>query len=157
VERVVLVAPDGFASPGFAYGRAPEVSPALRLMTRFLPRTLLQMSLEPAWAQPERLPEATVTRYHELLLYPGVRAALLQRMEQLVLEPPEPQLARIDAPVLLVWGERDAMIPQANARDYQTALRRSRLLVLPGVGHVPQEEAPEAALPALKAFLAPPP
>jgi len=59
--------------------------------------------------------------------------------------------------VLLVWCERDAMIPQANARDYQTALRRSRLLVLPGVGHVPQEEAPEAALPALKAFLAPPP
>ncbi len=155
VQRLVLVAPDGFASPGFEYGKPPEVGPAVALMQQFLPRALLKMSLEPAYADPSRLAEDTVTRYHELMLYPGVRAALLQRMRQLVLEPPEPYLARITAPVLLVWGERDAMIPVANARDYQAVLKAARLLTLPGLGHVPHEEAPEAALAELAAFLAP--
>jgi pimeloyl-ACP methyl ester carboxylesterase len=155
VERLVLVAPDGFASPGFEYGKAPEVGPAVKLMQHLLPRALLKMSLEPAWADPTKLDEATVTRYHELMLYPGVRRALIGRMQQLVLQPPEPWLVRIAAPVLLVWGERDAMIPVANARDYQAVLKQSQLLVLPGVGHLPQEEDPQAAVPALLAFVPP--
>lgn len=49
--------------------------------------------------------------------------------------------------------QRDAMIPVANAQDYLRALPRARLVVLPGVGHVPHEEAPAAALPAMQAFL----
>jgi len=95
-------------------------------------------------------------RYHALLLAPGNRQALLDRMAQLVLQPPEPWLARITAPTLLVWGEADAMIPVANAADYQAALRQVQpvpLLRLPGVGHLPQEEAPAASLPAVAAFL----
>lgn len=32
VDRLVLLAPDGFASPGFAYGQAPEVPAMLGLM-----------------------------------------------------------------------------------------------------------------------------
>ena len=82
-----------------------------------------------------------------------MRAALLDRMAQTVLQDPVPFLRRIGAPVLLLWGERDAMIPVANAQDYLRALPDARLVVLPGVGHIPQEEAPEASLRALTAFL----
>lgn len=145
VERLVLVAPDGFASPGFEYGRAPDVPAVLAAMRWVLPRAALRANLEPAFGDPSRLTDALVDRYHALLLAPGNRDAMLSRMRQTVLQDPVPRLSRIDVPVLLLWGERDALIPPANAGDYLKALRHADLATLPGVGHVPQEESPAAS------------
>src|SRR5690606_238349 len=50
--------------------------------------------------------------------------------------------ARVQAPTLVVWGDRDRLVAPRLARRTAAALRRSRLLVLPGVGHVAQIEAP---------------
>lgn len=156
VHKLVLVAPDGFASPGFAYGKAPEVGFMTGLLRWTLPKPLLRASLAPAYADEAVMTEAIVDRYRDLLLAEGNRQALLDRMGQLVLQPPEPWLARITAPTLLVWGTQDRMIPVANAADYQRLMRQARLLqllTLPGAGHLPQEEAADASLPALAAFL----
>jgi pimeloyl-ACP methyl ester carboxylesterase len=143
VRRLVLVAPDGFASPGFAYGQPPEVGLTLRLMKHVLPRPLLRASLEPAYADASLLTEDSVTRYHALIRAPGARDALLSRLQQMVLQDP----------TLLLWGEQDAMIPVANAQDYLRAMPQARLEVLPRVGHLPQEEAPARSLPAVRSFL----
>ena len=153
VDKLVLVSPDGFASPGFAYGVAPKVPAVITLMRHALPKPLLRMNLAPAYAQPERLTDAAVTRYHDLMLAPGARDALIARMAQTVLEDPLPSLRRIRAPTLLLWGESDRLIPPANAADYLGALPNARLVSLPGAGHVPQEEAPEASLVPVRAFL----
>ena len=51
--------------------------------------------------------------------------------------------ARVQAPTLVVWGERDRLVAPRLAGRTAAALRHSRLLVLPGVGHVAQIEAPE--------------
>jgi pimeloyl-ACP methyl ester carboxylesterase len=74
-------------------------------------------------------------------------------MRQTVLVPPDPFLRGITMPVLLLWGEKDAMIPVANAQDYLAVLPDARLAVLPGVGHVPQEEAPAVSLAPVLDFL----
>jgi pimeloyl-ACP methyl ester carboxylesterase len=47
------------------------------------------------------------------------------------------------------------MIPVANAQDYLKAIPTARLVSLPGVGHLPQQEAPAGSLPAIRAFLTP--
>ena len=153
VERLVLVAPDGFASPGFEYGRAADVPASLALMRYMLPKPLLTMSLEPAYADPTVMTPALATRYHEMMLAPGARQAMLARMRQTVLTDPVPQLRGIQAPTLLIWGKQDAMIPFANADDYLGALPNARLSALPGVGHVPHEERAELGLEALSDFL----
>lgn len=154
VERLVLVAPDGFASPGFDYGKPVETGVVARLLPQVLPRMVLRWSLAPAYADPERvMTEALVSRYHDLLLAPGVRPAILARLAQLNLLPP-PLLRTIQAPTLLLWGEQDQMIPLANAQDYLQALPHARLATLPRVGHVPHEDAPAAGLAAVQAFLA---
>jgi len=155
VDKLVLVAPDGFASPGFEYGKAPEVPAVARLMRHVLPKALLRQSLKPAYADKALMTEDTVTRYHDMMLAPGVRGALLARMEQMMLSEPTAVLKTISAPTLLVWGDQDAMIPVANAQDYLRAMPGARLVTLTGVGHLPHEEAPAASLPAVKAFLAP--
>ena len=153
VDKLVLVAPDGFASPGFEYGKAPEVPATLKLMRHALPRPLLRMSLAPAYADPGVLTDALATRYHDLLLAPGARTALLERMAQTVLVDPRPILQRIKAPTLLLWGDRDAMIPFANSADYLKAIADVRRVAVPGAGHLPQEEAPALSLAAVRAFL----
>ncbi|RVU44514.1 alpha/beta fold hydrolase [Rubrivivax rivuli] len=155
VDRLVLVAPDGFASPGFEYGKAPEVGVVAKAMQFALPKAVLRWSLAPAYADPDAvMSEALVTRYHALMLAPGVRPAIIARLQQLNLLPPPPLLRTIPAPTLLLWGEADRMIPVANAQDYLRDLPQARLVVLPGVGHVPHEEAPAAGLAAVQAFLA---
>ncbi|MBB4002286.1 MAG: alpha/beta hydrolase [Aurantimonas endophytica] len=153
VERLVLISPDGFASHGLEYGKRPDVPAMVQLMRYVLPRSMLRMNLVPAYADPLRLSEATVDRYYDLLLAPGARDATIARMGQVELVEPPPLLATITAPTLLLWGEKDAMIPVANAADYQAALPDSRLVVLPDLGHVPHEEAPAEALVPVAAFL----
>ena len=154
VASLVLMAPDGFASPGFEYGKPPDVGPLVQLMRYALPKAVLRMGLKPAFADPARMTDALVDRYHDLILAPGVRGALIERMQQMRLVEPTPFLRRISAPVLLLWGAQDQMVPVANAQDYQRVLPAAELVVLPGVGHLPQEEAPDRALPALQKFLA---
>lgn len=125
----------------------------MQAMPYVLPKSMLRSNIAIAYADPTALSDATLDRYYELMLGPGVRATLLARMEQTVLSDPEPQLKRIAAPVLLLWGEADAMIPIVNAADYQDALPQSRLVRLPALGHVPQEEAPDRSVAPVLAFL----
>lgn len=154
VARLVLIAPDGFASPGFSYGQPAEVPAALGLMRWVLPPLLVRESIAPAYADPARLTPERLARYRDLMLAPGIRGAMLDRMAGTVLVPPEPLLARITAPTLLLWGERDQMIPVRNATDYLRALPDARLVTFPDLGHVPHEEAPAAAIEPLLRFLA---
>jgi pimeloyl-ACP methyl ester carboxylesterase len=153
VDRLVLVAPDGFASPGFEYGKAPAVPAMFGLMRYVLPKPLLRMNLAPAYADQNVLSDALVERYDDLLRAPGARQALLDRMRQTVLVDPRPLLAGVRAPTLLLWGQRDAMIPIANSADYLKAMPHARLAVIPGAGHLPQEEAASESLGVVEAFL----
>lgn len=153
IDKLVLVAPDGFASFGFEYGKSMEVPATLGLMRHVLPKPLLRMNLQAAYAQPDSLSDAVTTRYHDLILAPGARQAMLDRLAQTVLQEPVPLLRQIRAPTLLVWGEADAMIPVSNASDYLQAITGSRLVSWPKVGHLPQEEAAQLSLQAVSDFL----
>ena len=151
-DKLVLVSPDGFASPGMAYGAAPEVPLMMRALPYVLPSFMFRASLAPAFANDGVITDALYDRYRDMMLAPGVRRAIVQRMGQQVLVDPVPLLGRIKAPTLLMWGEQDGMIPFANSADYMRALPHARLAALPGIGHVPQEEAP-ACVGVLRDFL----
>lgn len=153
VERLVLMAPDGFASFGRAYGDAPKVPVMMRVLPYVMPVPLLRRSAAAAYADPATLTEPLLERYRDMLLAPGVRQAILDRVGQHVLADPVPLLRGIRAPVLLVWGEQDRMVPVTNAADYEAALPDSRRVVFPELGHVPQEEAPARSLAPVLDFL----
>jgi pimeloyl-ACP methyl ester carboxylesterase len=62
-------------------------------------------------------------------------------------------LARIDVPTLLLYGERDVRAPLDVAEGLHAAIPGSRLVVLPGVGHLSSVEAAERFDSELRAFL----
>ncbi len=153
VDKLVLISPDGFASPGMEYGKKVEVPVLMKLMRYALPKGMLRPTLAAAYTDPATLNDDLLNRYYDLMLAPGVRDAVLARMGQVVLQDPVPLLRNITAPTLLLWGEKDAMIPVTNAEDYRRALPNSTLVKLPNLGHLPFEEAPARSLEPVRAFL----
>jgi pimeloyl-ACP methyl ester carboxylesterase len=154
VTKLVLVSPDGFASPGFEYGKKPDIGFVVRLLPYALPTAMLRASLVPAYADKTMLTDGLVDRYGDMMRAPGVRAAIVARMRQYIPEDPEAALRRIQAPTLLVWGGKDGMILFANAQDYLRDIPNSRLAAFPDLGHIPQEEAPIRSLEPVRQFLA---
>ena len=61
------------------------------------------------------------------------------------------QARSVRVPTLLIWGAEDRLVDVAVAPKAAAAFPQSRLLVLPGVGHVAQMEQPETVA---RAFLA---
>ena len=57
-------------------------------------------------------------------------------------------------PTLIVWGERDAVIPVEHARVAHEAIPGSRLEILETVGHFPHAEDPDAFVEILLDFMA---
>jgi pimeloyl-ACP methyl ester carboxylesterase len=153
VAKLVLISPDGYASPGIEYGKKTEIPAIAQLYRYFFSKTFLAMNLEPAYANPKTLNDDLVNRYYDLMLAPGVRGAILARMQQTVLKDPVPSLANIQVPTLLIWGEKDAFIPISNSNDYLKVMPNVKRVSLPNIGHLPQEEQPTIGLAALKEFL----
>ena len=63
-----------------------------------------------------------------------------------------PGVRRVTAPVLVVYGESDA-IPRQGAEDWAANFGDARLLVIPGTGHLLHAEKPGLFFPAVESFL----
>lgn len=88
------------------------------------------------------------------------RKAFLRTMRG-VIEPGGQTVSALDrlylaaaVPTLIVWGDRDDIIPVSHAHSAHEAIAGSRLEILEGVGHFPHVEAPERFLAVLLDFLA---
>ena len=79
---------------------------------------------------------------------------LLRTTRDLLAEDVRGDLGRIGMPTLLVWGERDPLIPPSVGDVMRAEIPDSRLLVIEGAGHNPMFDRPEAFDAALLAFLA---
>jgi pimeloyl-ACP methyl ester carboxylesterase len=63
------------------------------------------------------------------------------------------ELERIEAPTLVVWGERDRLVPTRLAQAWVDAIPNARLELIPRAGHVPMVENPSAFARAVLAFI----
>lgn len=62
--------------------------------------------------------------------------------------------AALAKPTLLVWGEKDRLVPSRVAEVLNKGLPDSRLVKIPGCGHCPQLDSPEEFVRILREFLA---
>jgi len=65
-----------------------------------------------------------------------------------------PTLSRIACPTAVIFGEQDQITPLADARAMQAGIPGARLVTIPGAGHLPSMEAPEAFNQALGVLFA---
>ena len=64
------------------------------------------------------------------------------------------RLDEVEVPTLLVWGDRDRMVPHTGAQRVLAAMPHTEYELLTGVGHCPQVEAPDALVALLERFAA---
>ena len=63
------------------------------------------------------------------------------------------RIHRIKAPTLIVWGEKDGLIPPVYGPEFQRLIPGSRLEVIPDTAHVPMTERPEEFVRIVSGFL----
>jgi len=156
VERLILV--DAVGPPftpeavpiGFMAARLPVLGWISQHLT---PRELVADSVASVYGDPSRVSAPLVDRYYELTLREGNRRALNRRLNQMVIGEDAERIAQVKQPTLILWGARDRLIPPAVGRDFAQRIAGSQLVVLEGLGHVPQEEDPVRSVEPVKAFL----
>ncbi len=89
--------------------------------------------------------------YAQLVADPRHAAGALRLMASWDLAPLVQALPRLRVPLLLLAGTRDRTLPPAHARRVQALLPQSRLVLLPGLGHLAHEEDAAAVLAPLLA------
>lgn len=136
---------------GFRIAQTPWLRP---LMAHVTPRAVIERTLRASFVDQRRVTPAMIDRYWRLLRYPGNRAATARRFATPRAVPTYNQIACIAIPTLILWGAEDRLIPLAAARWFRAAIPNSRLIVYPGVGHIAQEDAPDATARDVAAWLA---
>ncbi len=156
VDRLILVDATGYAFEpehiplGFQAGRVRLLNPVTEALT---PRPVLEASLKDVYGDPRRVTPALVDRYYELLLREGNRHALNMRLQMIASDLAPERIKTLQVPTLILWGERDRLVPPVNAQHFQRDIAGSQLVMLPGLGHVPQEEDPAQSVKPVHAFL----
>ena len=101
-------------------------------------------------AHPEKLHPALVREQTNGAGKPGFLPAL----DALTDYPIKDRLSEIEAPTLIVWGEKDMLVPVKDAYKFDELIDDSRLVVYEDVGHVAMLETPERFNRDLRGFLA---
>jgi 3-oxoadipate enol-lactonase len=63
------------------------------------------------------------------------------------------QLKSVTVPVLVLVGEQDEATPPPMSRELAASLPDAKLVELPGLAHVPQLQAPEVFMAAIRPFI----
>lgn len=131
---------------------APLLSPLARLLyaSAWVPRLFASRAADPAVV--ERLVRGTgshldpqgLERYATLIRNPLHAQAALGMMAHWDLPPLARALPRLQVPLHLLVGQKDAAVPPSSGRRVHALCPRSTLTVLPGLGHLAHEEAPTA-------------
>lgn len=131
-----------------------RTAPGRAILRQINPRPFAAKGLKQAYIDERLVTPALVDRYVELALAPGHRELLMNGQGA----PRQPATAEtfkaIKAPTLVMHGDADTVIPLAAGKALAAAIPGAKLIVYPGVGHVPMEQIPDQSAADLEAFLA---
>ncbi|HJT57533.1 MAG TPA: acetoin dehydrogenase dihydrolipoyllysine-residue acetyltransferase subunit [Ktedonobacteraceae bacterium] len=149
VERLVLVD---------SAGLGPEIDPTVLELMRSTPTSEnLRAELTHFFAQPGMVQQALVDQLYQQRMQPGAHDALVatsdaafgngqQRIDL------RDKLTELSIPVLVIWGDADAVLPVAHAQEGKRAAQ-GRIEVFAGSGHCPHIEHADAFNQLVRAFL----
>lgn len=125
------------------------------LMRYVTPRFLIGRTLRGVVADPDNfVTDEMVTRYWELLRMTGSRDASIKRFAAYETRGAlEPQLSRVRAPALILWGTQDRLIPVTQGLRMAQTLPNSKIKVYANAAHLAHEEIPGETAADTRAFL----
>ena len=150
VDKLVLIDPAGYPMAKVPWMIAAAALPgATWAMPLWMPRALIAQGIKEVYGEPGRIKPGVVDRYYDLTRRPGNRRAMMDIFRVLLkvnreeLHTTPERVAKIQAPTLLMWGDRDRWISPKHVPLWQRDLPGIQVKAYAGVGHIPMEEIPE--------------
>lgn len=157
ISKLVLVDAAGYPQPIPWHVKLLRV-PLLRSVMPALvpPRLLMRFVVSAMYGKNGKPEKAQIREYANAYAVPGTRRAYREYAALMQPEDFEEYVARyrsIEVPTLVITGDRDRVVPPEVAERYHADIAGSRLVVVKGAGHIPQEECPATVLEPLGEFL----
>jgi pimeloyl-ACP methyl ester carboxylesterase len=134
IDRLVLVSPAGLSSPAHPRLDFASVPPA------DLPTYLVT---DPAFIAPF-WPARPDARLAALLMREAGATGRVMQTAEAAEKRLRRALPRLRVPALILWGERDRVLPAGLAGEWKALLRDARVEVIPNGGHLLLDEFPAA-------------
>lgn len=156
VSKLILIDASGYPSEAqsipiaFKMANIPVLKNIFKVIT---PKSVAKSSLENVYADKTKVTDELVDRYWELTLRPGNRQAFIDRIGTRRSNSNHESIKSITQPTLVLWGDKDLLIPQDNAHRFHEDLPNDTMVILKDVGHVPMEESPQESVKAVLFFL----
>ncbi|HEX8073485.1 MAG TPA: alpha/beta fold hydrolase [Thermoleophilaceae bacterium] len=148
VERLVLVSAVGITiadtarAPVMAWGRgamlASSRSAVEKQMAIVRPR-LRHLAYSMIVRHPSRIPQDLLWEISQGAGRPAFKDALEAMLDYDFRD----RLPEIRCPTLVVWGEKDMLVPVADAAEFERRIPNARVVVLEDTGHVSMLERPQ--------------
>lgn len=144
VDKLILLNSSGYprgnnALPlGFRLAQNRTLAPVINKIT---PRFLVRNTILKAYEDDSKVSEELVDRFFELLLREGNRDAMVGKMQQINTDNWQ-QIKKIKAPTLIMWGDKDEIIPVEDAYRFHKDIAKSEFVMYENIGHMPMEETP---------------
>jgi len=156
VKKLIIVDASGYARDSIPPHYKLAMSPITRGLTYVLtPKSLIAKSVARVYGDASQVTDELVTRYHFMHTQPGNRQAYSRILRAVMPNMGEDaeKIKAITQPTLILWGEKDQIIPLAHAELFHRDIADSRLILYPGAGHIPMEECPQQSSRDVQQFL----
>mgnify|MGYP005843325809 CR=1 FL=1 len=141
----------GEAARSFSLVTMPVVGQALRWLT---PRFVFENGLRGVFVDQSIVTDEMVTRYLELNVMAGTREATQARFARPRQPLPDETVRAMEIPALVMWGDKDPLIPVSVGERLHALLPASTLVIYENVGHIPMEEVAVRSAADVRGFMA---
>ena len=159
VSKLILIDAAGYPMESKSVPMAFQLAgmPVIKNLFKYVtPRFIVEKSIENVYADKTKVEPELVDRYFNLALRAGNRQAFIDRMstfKTLLNDSTYLQIKNIKTQTLILWGDKDLLIPVTVAKNFHADLPNDTLVVLKNLGHTPMEENPKQSLQVLINFL----
>jgi len=153
VDKLILIGAIGYPVSQGLLNRLAGSRVVGCLMQYITPRFAVRATMMMIYADSSKITDAGVRRYHELILREGNRRAASLRLQNQSEDLYPARIREISQPTLLLWGAEDSSVPLKHARRFRQDIKKSRLIIYPGAGHVIMEEIPKKTARDVRLFL----
>ena len=156
VKALVLVAPTGFSKIN-----GSVLSATFRLafntfgkkhITWLTSRYLLKKHLKSMYHKPEMVTDELTNKFLDNILQAGNRQSFFNYFTKNGWEN-SLSISEITTPTLMLWGEKDKILPVSDASKFKALITSNRLITYPDAGHFPFDEVSDKSCIDLVSFL----
>ena len=138
IDNLILVSP-GALNPRVRGRTEPVTLPKpFEIIAYITPKIITETLLKGGFGDPNNVTDQLIKRWHDLLLREGQRDAQIARVNQYVSGDIDQVLSEVRAPVLIMWGKKNNVVPVDLAYEMKDMMKNSlriEMIIYESGGH----------------------